>query len=168
MPLAFTLIGASVLKKTINFGGGQGCRLLQYLNSFREFRIPFAIHPNRLCGISLVEVSLSVVQRQNSKSFLASQQSASWLGYFTSLRQYCIIPSIIASSLLLGRESVTFFLALSSFSMCSREIILFIFRISRLFRSALVFCVDYLHISSHFLFCDSPIARYFLVLSSHL
>ena len=79
----------------------------EYLNSFREFRIPFAIHPNRLCGISLVEVSLSVVQRQNSKSFLASQQSASWLGYFTSLRQYCIIPSIIASSLLLGRESVT-------------------------------------------------------------
>ena len=32
----------------------------EYLNSFREFRIPFAIHPNRLCGISLVEVSLSV------------------------------------------------------------------------------------------------------------
>ena len=43
--------------------------LEEYLNSFKEFRFPFAIHPNQHVGFRLVEVSLSVSKRQNSKTF---------------------------------------------------------------------------------------------------
>ena len=42
---------------------------MEYLNSFRELRIPFAIHPNRHVGFARRNLSISGIQTKGQKLF---------------------------------------------------------------------------------------------------